>query len=56
MADASVVLDSGQLGNYGPPTSGTRNWYTPTDLSPGTYAYFCRVHPMMRGAFKVTSS
>ena len=56
VANAPVVLDSGQLGNYGPPTSGTRSWSTPTNLSPGTYAYFCRVHPMMRGAFKVTSS
>ena len=23
------------------------------DLKPGTYTYFCRVHPFMRGAFKV---
>ncbi len=28
-------------------------WDTPTDLPPGTYAYWCRVHPFMRGAFRV---
>jgi hypothetical protein len=26
---------------------------TPRNLTPGTYAYFCRVHPFMRGAFRV---
>ena len=25
----------------------------PTNLSPGTYTYFCRIHPFMRGAFRV---
>ena len=25
----------------------------PTNLGPGTYTYFCRVHPFMRGAFRV---
>jgi hypothetical protein len=28
-------------------------WKTPADLKPGTYTYFCRVHPFMRGAFRV---
>jgi hypothetical protein len=28
-------------------------WKTPKNLTPGTYAYFCRVHPFMRGAFRV---
>jgi plastocyanin len=32
---------------------GTTRWKTPKDLSPGTYTYFCRVHPFMRGAFRV---
>lgn len=32
---------------------GTTTWKTPKNLSPGTYTYFCRVHPFMRGAFKV---
>jgi hypothetical protein len=28
-------------------------WKTPKNLRPGTYTYFCRVHPFMRGAFRV---
>jgi hypothetical protein len=32
---------------------GATEWKTPKNLSPGTYTYFCRVHPFMRGAFKV---
>jgi len=55
LSDAPVQLDSGQLGNFGAPTAGRRTWTTPTDLTPGDYAYFCRVHPFMRGAFRVTS-
>ncbi len=32
---------------------GSTTWKTPRNLKPGTYAYFCRVHPFMRGAFRV---
>jgi hypothetical protein len=32
---------------------GTTTWKTPKNLSPGTYSYFCRIHPFMRGAFRV---
>jgi hypothetical protein len=32
---------------------GTQVWKTPKNLTPGTYAYYCRVHPFMRGAFRV---
>jgi plastocyanin len=53
IADAPLQLDSGQLGNYGAPTKGTVTWDTPTSLPTGDYAYFCRVHPFMRGAFRV---
>jgi plastocyanin len=53
VANAAVQLDSGQLGNDGLPTSGTLQWTTPSDLAPGTYVFFCRVHPFMRGAFRV---
>jgi plastocyanin len=53
IANASVEFDSGQLGDAGPPTAGRDTWSTPTDLDPGTYTYFCRVHPFMRGAFRV---
>jgi len=53
LADADVQFDSGQLGDAGTPTAGTLSWKTPADLDPGTYTYFCRVHPFMRGAFAV---
>jgi plastocyanin len=35
---------------------GAARWKTPKSLGPGTYSYFCRVHPFMRGAFKVVPS
>jgi plastocyanin len=58
LADGPVEFDSGQLG-YGPPgatAAANRNsWETPPGLSPGTYTYFCRVHPFMRGAFRVAA-
>ncbi|MDQ1430883.1 MAG: hypothetical protein QOF40_1485 [Actinomycetota bacterium] len=53
LADATVQFDSGQLGTAGAPTAGRDTWSTPTDLDPGTYTYFCRIHPFMRGAFRV---
>jgi plastocyanin len=53
LADADVQFDSGQLGTAGQPTAGRDTWSTPADLAPGTYTYFCRVHPFMRGAFRV---
>ena len=50
-------FDSGELG-YGPKgySAATNKvvWSTPANLPPGTYTYFCRVHPFMRGAFRVT--
>lgn len=56
LADGEVDFDSGQLG-YGPPgftaMAQRSDWLTPPDLDPGTYTYFCRVHPYMRGAFRV---
>ena len=59
LADGSVDFDSGQLG-YGPPgaTAAAQHpeWRTPADLRPGTYTYFCRVHPFMRGAFRIAGA
>jgi plastocyanin len=55
LADSSIPFDSGQLGNAGAPTAGRETWSIPADLPPGTYTYFCRVHPFMRGAFRVVS-
>lgn len=56
LADARVQFDSGELG-FGPPgftPAANRNtWDTPKSLKPGTYTYFCRIHPFMRGAFRV---
>ncbi len=52
----SVQVDSGELG-FGPAgTTAAANratWSTPTYLKKGTYSYFCRIHPFMRGAFRV---
>ena len=53
LADGAVEFDSGQLGKAGPPTADRVTWSTPTDLAPGTYTYFCRIHPFMRGGFEV---
>jgi plastocyanin len=56
LADGPVQFDSGQLG-FGPrfatAAANRKTWQTPKNLRPGTYTYFCRVHPFMRGAFKV---
>jgi plastocyanin len=49
-------FDSGQLG-FGPagqsPAANRATWRTPANLARGTYTYFCRIHPFMRGAFRV---
>jgi plastocyanin len=56
LADGQVDFDSGELG-FGPrgftAAANRATWTTPRNLSPGTYTYFCRVHPFMRGAFEV---
>jgi len=58
LADGPVVFDSSELG-FGlrgfTPASNRDTWRTPASLSPGTYTYFCRIHPFMRGAFRVVS-
>jgi plastocyanin len=56
LADGPVEFDSGELG-FGPagftPAANRDTWSTPSTLGAGTYTYFCRVHPFMRGAFRV---
>ncbi len=52
IADGNVQFESGTLGARTPAT-GFLSWTTPKNLSPGTYTYFCRIHPFMRGAFRV---
>jgi plastocyanin len=58
LANANVQFDSGELG-FGPPgftPAANRNtWNTPKRLKAGTYTYFCRIHPFMRGSFRVVS-
>lgn len=58
LADGPVDFDSGELG-FGPrgftAAANVSSWKTPADLPVGTYTYFCRIHPFMRGAFRVTS-
>ena len=51
---ADGAWDSDTLG-YDPIDGGTPNprAQTPTDLQPGLYTYFCRIHPWMRGAFRI---
>jgi hypothetical protein len=56
IADGKATFDSGELG-YGPKgataAANRIEWETPRNLSPGSYTYFCRIHPFMRGAFRV---
>lgn len=61
LANGEPDFDSGELG-YGPsyrgePFTAAKNdhrYTLETDgLDAGTYTYFCRVHPYMRGAFRV---
>lgn len=55
----SGVFDSGKLGNLDYIDGGITGddtvpvWESPTDLAPGMYSYYCRIHPDMRGVFEV---
>lgn len=60
IANGPVTFDSGELGFNGnngaagnAPAADRDTWQTPQDLPTGTYTYFCRIHPFMRGAFRV---
>ena len=52
LADGAGNYDSGQLGPDTPAT-GKLSWSTPSNLAPGTYTFFCRIHPFMRGVFRI---
>ena len=59
LADGAGGFDSGQLG-FGPgdgltPSVQRVTWSTPADLPPGTYTYYCRIHPFMRGVFRIAT-
>ena len=60
IANGPTTFDSGQLGfnanapqNFGAPAVDRDNWTAPDNLKQGTYNYFCRIHPFMRGSFRV---
>ncbi len=60
IANGPVTFDSGELGFNGnagaignAPAADRDTWKTPQDLPTGTYTYFCRIHPFMRGNFRV---
>jgi plastocyanin len=59
VANGGVTFDSAQLGfnyaGFGAPAADRDTWTTPKNLKPGTYNYFCRIHPFMRGSFRVTA-
>jgi plastocyanin len=56
LANGPVRFDSGHLG-FGPAgataAANRKTWRTPRGLRPGTYTYFCKIHPFMRGSFRV---
>jgi plastocyanin len=56
LANGPVRFDSGNLG-FGPvgitAAANRATWRTPRTLKAGTYTYFCKIHPFMRGAFRV---
>jgi plastocyanin len=56
LANGVPRFDSGELAKIGPPSINQTQWSTPTNLPPGTYTYFCRIHPFMRGAFRVVAN
>jgi plastocyanin len=61
IANGPVSFDSKELGFNvgiaGAPAADRDSWTLPARLSqklkPGTYSYFCRIHPFMRGSFRV---
>jgi plastocyanin len=59
LANGPVTFDSGELG-FGPagftPAANRDTWTVPRSLPVGTYTYFCRIHPFMRGSFRVVST
>jgi len=52
LAGGAGDFDSGELG-VGVPGVGHLSWSTPSNLPVGTYFFFCRIHPWMRGVFRI---
>lgn len=55
LPNGEEVFDSGQLGPRIDTTGavGRNEWSTPRDLEVGTHTFYCRIHPLMRGAIRV---
>jgi hypothetical protein len=53
LANGRGNYDSGQLG-LGTPAADRLAWSTPKTLRPGLYTFYCRIHPFMRGVFRIT--
>jgi len=54
----TIGFDSGELGTGLRGFTAASNhisWSTPANLPPGTYTYFCRIHPWMRGSFRIVA-
>jgi plastocyanin len=51
--DGEFQFDSGQLGMGEAPTVNRSTWSTPRNMPVGTHTFFCRIHPLMRGAVRV---
>jgi hypothetical protein len=52
LANVPGGFDSGELG-FGTPAKNDLSWSTPKNLKPGTYTFYCRIHPFMRGMFTI---
>jgi hypothetical protein len=52
LANGKGGYDSAQLG-FGTPAANRISWSTPKGLRPGVYTFFCRIHPFMRGVFRI---
>lgn len=55
LPNGEPMFDSGQMGRRynGSGANGREYWDTPRDLPVGTHTFFCRIHPLMRGAVRV---
>jgi len=52
LANGPGGYDSGQLG-FGTPAANLIKWSTPRSFRQGVYTFFCRIHPFMRGIFRI---
>ena len=53
LANGTGQLRLRRSSGWARPASGKLSWSTPTSLKPGTYTFYCRIHPWMRGVFRI---